>query len=134
MSGLDSLMGITYAVAMADSAPSSIGLITLGTKQTGERSAGNPHAPFEVAGTGNGATDHPTRARRGKPRTQTRAILRATAPVLDPTGPRSSLRKARFGNELQCPPRYKLDRLPRRARCQLEAPRRPFRCHEAGPR
>jgi hypothetical protein len=30
-----------------------IGPINLGVKQTGERSAGNPHAAFDVAGTGN---------------------------------------------------------------------------------
>ncbi len=63
-----------------------IGLITLDEKCAGARSAGNPHAACEAEGTGNGATDHPRRARKGKPRTQTRKILRATAPVLDPTG------------------------------------------------
>jgi hypothetical protein len=63
-----------------------IGLITLDEKCAGARSAGNPHAACEAEGTGNGVTDHPTRARRGKPRTQPRAVLRATAPVLDPTG------------------------------------------------
>jgi hypothetical protein len=30
-----------------------IGLITLVVKSTGERSAGNPHAAFDVAGVGN---------------------------------------------------------------------------------
>ena len=30
-----------------------IGLITLGTRQTGKRSAGKPHAAFDVAGAGN---------------------------------------------------------------------------------
>ena len=30
-----------------------IGLIILGTKQTGKRSAGKPHAAFDVAGAGN---------------------------------------------------------------------------------
>jgi hypothetical protein len=30
-----------------------ISLITLGVKSTGERSAGNPHAAFDVAGAGN---------------------------------------------------------------------------------
>ena len=63
-----------------------IGLITLNEKCAGARSAGNPHAACEAEGTGNGVTDHPTRARRGKPRIQPRAVLRATAPVLDPTG------------------------------------------------
>jgi hypothetical protein len=34
----------------AESRPSTIGPITLEVKQTGERSAGNPHAAFDVAG------------------------------------------------------------------------------------
>jgi hypothetical protein len=63
-----------------------IGLITLDEKCAGARSAGNPHAACEAEGAGNGATDRPRRARRGKPRRQTRMILRAAAPVLDPTG------------------------------------------------
>src|ERR1019366_6249043 len=37
----------------SESAPSGIGLITFGTKQTGKRSAGKPHAAFDVAGAGN---------------------------------------------------------------------------------
>jgi hypothetical protein len=36
-----------------ESAAGTIGLITLYVKSTGERSAGNPHAAFEVAGVGN---------------------------------------------------------------------------------
>ncbi len=47
-----------------------IGLINLVAKCAGARSAGNPHAACEVAGTGNGATDMAKRARRGKPRIQ----------------------------------------------------------------
>ena len=70
----------------AESYSGTMSHITLGTKCAGKRSAGNPHAAFEAAGTGNGATVYPMRARRGKPRTQPRAVLRATAPVLDPTG------------------------------------------------
>jgi hypothetical protein len=62
-----------------------IGPINLDAKCAGKRSAGNPHAAFEEAGAGNGVTDIPKRARRGKPRIQPREILRATAPVLDPT-------------------------------------------------
>ncbi len=49
-----------------ESTPNTIGLITLDAKQAGKRSAVNPHAAFDEAGTGNGATS-------------------ATAPVLDPT-------------------------------------------------
>ena len=40
----------------AESAPHPIGPITLGAKRTGKRSAGNPHAGFDVAGTGDGPT------------------------------------------------------------------------------
>ena len=39
----------------AESAPSLIGHITLGVKRTGEPCAGNPHARFDRAGTGNGS-------------------------------------------------------------------------------
>src|SRR5258705_9245130 len=41
------------SLANAESRPSTIGPITLDVKQTGERSAGNPHAAFDVAGAGN---------------------------------------------------------------------------------
>ena len=37
----------------AESAPSTIGPITLDTKRAGKRSAGNPHAAFDEAGAGN---------------------------------------------------------------------------------
>ena len=40
-------------VGRAESRPSRIGLISLDMKQMGERSAGNPHAAFDVAGAGN---------------------------------------------------------------------------------
>jgi hypothetical protein len=39
-----------------DSAPWPIGRITLGVKRTGKRRTGNPFAPFEVAGAGDGLT------------------------------------------------------------------------------
>ena len=42
----------------AESAPSAIGPITLGVKQAGKRSAGNPHAAFDVAGAGNGLVEY----------------------------------------------------------------------------
>lgn len=62
-----------------------MGLISFDANCAGARSAGNPHAACEEAGTGNGATGHATRARRGQPWIQTSVSLRATAPVLDPT-------------------------------------------------
>ncbi len=60
---------------VAGSRPCQIGPIKLDAKHTGKRSAGNPHAAFDVEGAGNGVTVGSTRARRGKPRTQTRADL-----------------------------------------------------------
>ncbi len=39
-------------VGRVESRPSRIGLISLDMKQMGERSAGNPHAAFDVAGAG----------------------------------------------------------------------------------
>ena len=53
-------------VGLTESAPSSIGFISLGAKQTGERSAGNPHAPFDVAGAGNVAWSRCCDTRRRK--------------------------------------------------------------------
>lgn len=43
------------APGRAESRPSRIGPISLGTKQMGARSAGNPHAACDVAGTGDAA-------------------------------------------------------------------------------
>jgi integrase len=51
----------------------------------GARSAVNPHAACDAAGTGDEITATPTRARKGKPRTQPRSCLRVVAPVPDPT-------------------------------------------------
>ncbi len=61
--------------AVADSGASRVRLINLEMKCAGTRSAGNPHAACDVAGAGNGITNIPSRARRGKPRIQTRAVL-----------------------------------------------------------
>src|SRR5260370_39696182 len=43
------------SLANTESRSSTIGPITLEVKQTGEGSAGNPHAAFDVAGAGNRA-------------------------------------------------------------------------------
>src|SRR5262245_24900750 len=59
--------------------------ITLGAKRTGERSAGKPPAPFEVAGAGNGRTVGLVRHSQRKRGVTDRPDLRPTAPVLDPT-------------------------------------------------
>ena len=84
--GLFNEYRVSYRLPICGSRSSPIGLITLDAKCAGARSAGNPHATCDVAGAGDGATVSPNRARRGKPRTQPRIHLRATAPVLDPTG------------------------------------------------
>jgi hypothetical protein len=53
----------------AESRPSRIGPINLDVKQMGERSAGNPHAAFDVAGAGNVARSKCFgRSRRASPR------------------------------------------------------------------
>src|SRR6516225_1960238 len=54
--------------AAVQSRSSRIGPISLGAKQTGERSAGNPHAAFDVAGTGDVAWSRwcDTRKRKGE--------------------------------------------------------------------
>src|SRR4029453_4830621 len=82
---LSSVPGVLFT-AVPESCVQSIGGITLEVKCAGAPSAANPHATCEVAGAGDGGTETPRRARRGKPWIQTRRLLRATAPVLDPTG------------------------------------------------
>ncbi len=61
-----------------------IGLITPGTKQTGKRSAGKPHAAFDVAGAGNvtmvAGLQSLAKATELPPAPTVRA------PALDPTG------------------------------------------------
>src|SRR5260221_10488066 len=67
------------------SCPSTIGHITLGPKQTGAPSAGNPHAGCDVAGAGNGFTVWLMRHSQRKRGETDRPDLRNTAPALDPT-------------------------------------------------
>ena len=76
---------VSYSRSSPAAASSLIGRITLDVNCAGARSAGNPHATCDVAGAGNGVTETPKRARRGKPWIQPRRLLRTTAPVLDPT-------------------------------------------------
>ena len=77
--------GVGRRFCSAESLLGRKGLISHGPKQTGERSAGNPHATFDVAGVGNvimaaglrataKAVEHPPEPTVG-------------APVLDPTKP-----------------------------------------------
>jgi hypothetical protein len=55
---------LSSATRRAESRPSRIGPINLGMKQMGERSAGNPHAAFDVEGTGDVARHRPKPARQ----------------------------------------------------------------------
>ena len=63
---------VQYRRAPPKALPTAIGPITLGVKRTGKRGAGNPHAPFDVAGAGDGPTANPKRARSWKRRIQPR--------------------------------------------------------------
>ncbi len=81
-------------MAVVDSGASMIGFINLEMKCAGTRSAGNPHAACDVAGAGNGITTIPSRARRGKPRIQTRDVL---------SGYRASSRPYQYGKVAKSP-------------------------------
>jgi hypothetical protein len=59
--------------------------INLPAKRAGERSAGNLHAPFDVAGDGNQLTVRLVRHSQRKRRAPDRSNLRGMAPFLDPT-------------------------------------------------
>ena len=47
---------VRYQWTMVESRSDMIGLINLDVKSAGKRSAGNPHAAFDVAGVGNGTS------------------------------------------------------------------------------
>src|ERR1017187_10388939 len=81
------------SMVRCESRPSTIGHITLGTKQTGAPSAGNPHAGCDVAGAGDGFTVWLLRHSQRKRGETARLDLRNTAPVLDPTGMATGIRK-----------------------------------------
>src|SRR6266481_933816 len=59
--------------------------INLLAKRAGERSAGNLHAPFDVAGNGNQLTVRLVRHPQRKRRATDRSNLRSVAPFPDPT-------------------------------------------------
>ena len=59
--------------------------INLLVKRAGERSAGNLHAPFDVAGDGNQFTVRLVRHSQRKRGATDRLNLRSQAPFLDPT-------------------------------------------------
>jgi hypothetical protein len=78
------------------------------------RGAGNPHATCDAAGSGDRATVIPNRARRGKPRTQPRLHLRATALALDPTSNQNMRSNHRIFGRRSC--RFKMMSCWRRVR------------------
>jgi hypothetical protein len=82
-------------MVMCESRSSTIGHITLGTKQTGAPSAGNPHAGCDAAGAGNGFTVWLLRHSQRKRGVTARPDLRNTAPVLDPTGMATAISQSR---------------------------------------
>ena len=85
------------SMVRCESRPSTIGHITLGTKQTGAPSAGNPHAGCDVAGAGNGFTVWLLRHSQRKRGATARLDLRNTAPVLDPTGIATGIMRSHRG-------------------------------------
>src|SRR6478736_10303550 len=66
---LKAVQQLSGSAARTESRPARIGPINLDAKQTGERSAGNPHAAFDVAGTGNVAWSRCCDTRRRKSET-----------------------------------------------------------------
>ena len=78
------------ALTTAERSSGTIGLITLGEKCAGARSAGNPHAACEVAGAGNELTEWLVRHSQRKRGETDRPVLRSIAPVLDPTSRRGA--------------------------------------------
>ncbi|MEA1962062.1 MAG: hypothetical protein U9N81_12480, partial [Bacillota bacterium] len=69
-----------------ESLTSTIGHINLDAKRLGKRSAGKPHAAFDVAGVGNGKMTRlrGTLTRKGRNGKASQG-LHFTAPALDPT-------------------------------------------------
>src|SRR5258706_10191705 len=75
-------MLVTYRI---ESTSNWLRLINLSAKRAGERSAGNLHAPFDVAGDGNQLTVRLVRHSQRKRGGPDRSDLRSMAPFLDPT-------------------------------------------------
>src|SRR5271165_765316 len=72
------LRGLLGCTTRAESGSGRIGPISLGAKQAGERSAGNPHAAFDAAEAGNVARSRwcDTRRRKSEPTGNTNFDLR----------------------------------------------------------
>src|SRR5215467_6518742 len=87
----------------AESRPSRIGPINLGMKQTGERSEGNPHAAFDVAGTGNVARSRCCDTSQPKGRGNREHKLRPKPARQSPTLPRADLQQRSIPSQLYPP-------------------------------
>src|SRR4249919_1379318 len=95
------------SVAYAESRPSTIGPITLEVKQTGERSAGNPHAAFDEAGAGNVARSRWCDTRSPKGRDNREHKLRPKLARQSSTLPvRGALSNERPYRNKNVPPQY----------------------------
>src|SRR5260221_3975097 len=75
-------MLVTYRI---ESTSNWLRLINLSAKRAGERSAGNLHAPFDVAGDGKQLTVRLVRHSQRKPGAPDRSDLQSIAPFLEPT-------------------------------------------------
>ena len=76
---------LSGSTSFSESRSGKIGHISFGVKQTRKPSAGNLHAGFDEAGTGNQLTVWLVRHSQRKRRETDRPNLRSMAPVLDPT-------------------------------------------------
>jgi hypothetical protein len=76
---------LSGSASFSESRSGKIGHISFGVKQTRKPSAGNLHAGFDAAGTGNQFTVWLLRHSQRKRRETARPNLRSMAPVLDPT-------------------------------------------------
>jgi hypothetical protein len=86
----------------SESRSGKIGHISLGVKQTRKPSAGNLHAGFDVAGTGNQLTVWLVRHSQRKRRATARPNLRSMAPVLDPTSSRMATSPRQWNTLVGC--------------------------------
>src|SRR5260370_14007062 len=78
-------MLVKYRNIRIESTSNRLRPINLSAKRAGERSAGNLHAPFDVAGDGNQLTVRLVRHSQRKRGGPDRSDLRSMAPFLDPT-------------------------------------------------
>ena len=76
---------LSGSASFSESLSGKIGHISFGAKQTRKPSAGNLHAGFDAAGTGNQLTVWLVRHSQRKRRETDRPNLQSMAPVLDPT-------------------------------------------------